>query len=313
MKDGLNLTKIDQLLGKIKPEPVIVVIDDDPMTVDLLKRALNDDGVHIYHYLEAEKFLQELPSLLPDLIIMEAVLPGMSGLSVLEELRPKNLESVVPVLILSQKDDPRSKLLAFRRGAMDYLTKPFDVDELAARVRSLLRSKILQDFLKLSSLTDPLTSIPNRRFITKWLELEAARAKRYGKNFSCILAAVDDFASIQEKEGGVFSDFILREVSGLMAKNVRGSDVVGRVEGDRFLALLPDTSKEEAMVLARRLRALAAAHEFKQGKKQIKPTISLGIVESSPAEAGDAPALLQRAENALSKAQSVGKGQTAVL
>ena len=305
MKEGLTPSKIDQILAKIKPHPVVALVDDDEATLDLLERTLGPEGYEIHCFTSAEDLLGKFSQLRPDLIVMEAVLPGMSGLSVLEELRPRHVEAVTPILILSQKDDLRAKLLAFKRGALDYLTKPFDTDEVVARVRALIRSKVLQDLIRISSLSDPLTSLYNRRFLATWLNQEIERAKRYQLDLGCLLMDLDNFKMLNEEKGERAGDKVLREFSGLIQVHVRGSDLVGRFENDEFLVLLPGTSKEGARVVGHRIRGLAA--------KQDLPSFCTGIVSYDAREMADSECLLQKASEALAKARSVGLGQTAVV
>jgi len=305
MKEGLSTTKIDHLLAKIKPHPVVALVDDDTSTLDLVERALTGEGYALHRFARAEDLLERLLEIRPDVIVMEAILPGISGLSVLEELRPKDPGGMIPVLILSKKIDPRAKLLAFRRGALDYLAKPFDAEELAARVRALVRSRVLLEMARISSVLDPLTLLYNRRFLTNWLGLEIARTRRYKNNLSCLWMDFDGFKRINEEKGERFGDQLLRDFGSLVTENVRSSDVVGRVENDQFLLFLPSTPKEGAMEVGRRLRSLT-------GKRGL-PSFCTGIVSYPTGEALDASSFLEKAEEALVKARSVGESQTAVL
>lgn len=313
MKEGLTPSKIDQLLAKVKPHPVVVLVDDDPLTLDLLERSLRDEGCEVHRFSEAEDFLKQFSEIRPDAVVMEAVLPGMSGLSILDELRPKNPEETVPVMILSKKDDPRAKLLAFRRGAFDYVTKPFDSEEVTARVRTLIRNRLLQEMVHVSAISDPLTSVYSQRFLSIWLEREIERVKRYGLELSCLLVDLDRFRQINEEEGERFGDFLLREFAALLTKNTRASDIVGRIQSDQFLVFLPGTTKEQAMLAARRLRHLAEEQTFESAGKKIRPTFCMGIIGCHSDEAPDPLSFLGRAQEALEKAKTVGEGKTAVL
>lgn len=313
MKEGLTPSEIDKLLLKIKPHPVIAVVDDDPMTLTLLDRVLRDEGYLIHRFDRAEELMEHFSEIQPDAIVMEAVLSGMNGLSVLDQLRPKSLEEIVPALILSRKDDPGTKLLAFRRGAFDFVVKPFDAEEVGARVRALVRSKILQEMLRQSSISDPLTSVYNARFLSAWLAREMERVKRYRLDFSCLLLDLDGFRRLNEEKGERFGDFLLREVAGITAHNTRASDILGRLENGEFLLLLPGTSKEGAMVVARRLREKVERREFQMGAQKVRASLSMGIVGWRSEEAPDSNTFLERAQEALQKAKGVGMGETAVL
>lgn len=313
-RERITPRKVDQLLAKIKPRPVVALVDDDPATLDLLQRALHDEGYEIYRFTKAEDLLSALADIQPDAIVMEVILPGMNGLSVLEELQPENPEEAIPVLILTKKEDPRTKLLAFRRGAFDYVTKPFDAEEVAARVHSLVRIKLTQEMLRESSISDPLTSVYNRRFLLNWLGREIARVKRYGMPLSCLAVALDHLKAINEENGESFGDFVLRHMAKLMTENIRQSDIVGRLREDEFLVFLPGTSKEQATVVARRLRHLATDKGFQRGRQKAQPTLSIGIVGcDTPSSMPSSEVFLEKAGEALGKAKAIGIGETAVL
>lgn len=313
MKEGLTPSKIDHYLQKIKPRPVVALVDDDTLSLELLQRTLRDEGYEIYRFERAEDLLERIEEIHPDAIVMEVVLPGMSGLSVLDELRPKNPEEMIPVLMVSKKDDLRAKLLAFRRGACDYVTKPFEAEEVAARVRALVRSKILQEMLLVSSISDPLTALYNRRFLLIWLEREIERIRRYGMGLSCMLLDLDEFGEINQEKGERFGDYLLKEVASLVVQNTRRSDIAGRIQNDEFLLFLPGATKEQAMIVARRLRNAVTKRHFEQGGKAHQPTFCIGIVSCDSKDASEPHAFLERAEEALEKAKAVGEGQTAVL
>lgn len=313
MKEGLTPSKIDELLAKIKPRPVVALVDDDAATLDLLERSLHDEGYETHRFEKAEDLLSRISKVRPDVIVMEVVLSGMNGLSALEELHPKTPEEMIPVVILSGKSDPRSKLLAFKRGASDYVTKPFEAEEVAARVHALVRSKLIQEMLISSSISDPLTDLYNRRFLLSWLSRELERVRRYGLDLACLLIDFDSFREFNEKHGERLADHLLREFAGFLNQHTRRADIVGRFENDEFVLFLPSTSKEQAAIVARRLRDLMTKRPLKLGAQKTAPSFSVGIVGCHAAEAPEPKAFLERAEEALGKAKEVGVGETAVL
>ena len=313
MKEGLSPSRMDQILAKVKPRQVVALVDDDTLIHDFVGRALHDAGFEVCHFTRAEELLEKREEIRPDAVVLEPVLPGISGLSLLDELWPKRVEEILPILILSKKDDIRAKLLAFRRGAWDYMTKPVDAEEVAVRVRAMTRAKILQEMVQLSAVSDPLTSLHNQRFLLIWLEKEIQRVKRYGLESSCLLLDIDGFRQINSKQGERFGDYLLKELAELMTRNLRGSDVIGRMENDEFLIALPGTSKEQAMVVVRRLRRLASQKDFKWEKKTVTPSFSMGITNCKPRDTVESNGLLERAREALSNAKAVGTAQTVVL
>ena len=301
MKEKLTLAKIDQILAKSKPRQVVALVDDDPLTHDLVGRALRDQDFEVHHFKLAEEFLEASSQLQLDALIIEAVLPGVSGLTVLDEIRPRSPEQIIPALVLSKRDDIRAKLLAFRRGAWDYMIKPISGEEVAVRVRTLTRAKILREMSEVSSVSDPLTGTHNQKYLLLWLEKEIQRIKRYGVESSCVLLGLDRFREIHSKSVVKLEDLLLKEFADFLTKNLRGSDVIGRKEGGEFFILMPHTPKEQAMAVCRRLRHLTQS------------SFCMGITSCRPQEEIDSHALLERAEEALTKAKAVGIGETAVV
>lgn len=313
MKKGPKTSEIDKLLFKVRPHPVIALVDDETATLDLLKRVLESEGYIIHRFPRAEEFLEHFSEIRPDAILMEAILPGISGLSVLEQIRPKSLETIIPTMILSRKDDVPAKLLAFRRGAFDYVVKPFNPEEVVARVKALVRAKLIQEMLQQSSVSDPLTTLYNRRFLMIWLDREIERVRRYGLELSCMLVDLDRFREVNQTKGEPYGDHFLKEFSELLVQCTRRADIVGRIQDDEFLLFLPGTTKEQALNVAQRLRQAATERTFEWKGKKTSPSFSIGIVGCHAKEAPDPPAFLERAEEALQKAKSVGLNQTAVL
>jgi len=313
MKEGLTPSKIDQLLLKHKPAPVVALADEDLQSLDLLERAFRDEGYAVHRYQRSEDLVERFDKIRPDVIVMGAVFSGMSGLSALDTLRPKTPEENIPILILSEKEDLRAKLLAFRRGASDYVVKPFEAEEVAARVRALVRGRMLQRLLEASSVSDPLTSLHNERFLSAWLAQEIARVRRYGLALSCLLVDLDHFREINEEKGEPYGDYLLTAFAKVLVQNIRTSDLAGRLRGGQFLVLLPGTSKEQAMIVARRLRRLAAEQKFVSEGKGVKPSFSIGITGCRSDESPTQEDFLGRAREALARAKSVGSGETAVL
>ncbi|GEM_PF-2881311 len=313
MKADLTPAALDRMLAKIKPQPVLALVDDDADTLDLLERILREDKYKIHHFKCAEDLLEEYSEVQPDVIVMEAVLPGMSGISALTDLKLKSQEGIIPVMILSGKADPRAKILAFRRGAWDYLVKPFDADELAVRVRSLVRTRALHQMSQISSVSDPVTSLYNRRLLLIWLEKEIERIKRNGQDLACLWIDLDGFRQINEKQGERFGDFVLQEFAKILGKNSRSADVVGRIQNDEFLVLLPGIRKEEAVFIVQRLKRLVENHSFQWNGKKTNLTFCVGIAGCNGTEAAEAPLFLNRIQEALAKAKAVGEGETAVL
>jgi two-component system, cell cycle response regulator len=239
---------------------VILVVDDSPSTAaalcDLLKSADHNarscgDGV------EALKLLSG-PDI--DLVLLDVGIPGMDALQLLRLLRTSERKRPVPVIMLSLRDDREQRLAALKLGADDYLLKPWDPDELLARVGRLLqvRRKVEEALeegaqLQRRSTEDPLTQLGNQRFFEERLKEEFRRAQRYDDPLSLILVDLDHFKAVNEKLGHPAGDEVLTAVGQILRKALRETDALARYGGDEFASLLPKTPLAGALTVAERV------------------------------------------------------------
>ena len=234
-------------------------------------------------------------------------------MTVLDRLREDDRFAAVPVIMLTHSTDPELLVEALRRGAHDFLRKPFDPAELDARVMAALRVKRLHDALldangrlARQALTDDLTGLANRRDGARQLEREIALCVRHGRLLALVRIDVDHFKAINDSRGHQAGDDVLAEVARRLAGAVRGGDELARWGGDEFVAILPDTDRVGALRAAERLRAAVAESPIEAAGADVDVTISLGWAHWS----GDTPDdLLARADGALYKAKGAGRNQ----
>ncbi len=248
---------------------------------------------------------------LPDVVLLDHELPGLDGMTVLDRLRADDRLAAVPVIMLTHSSDPELLVEALRRGAHDYLRKPFDPAELDARVMAALRVKRLHDALleanrrlARQALTDDLTGLANRRHGAHQLEREVALGVRHGRLLALVRIDVDHFKAINDTHGHQAGDQVLAEVAQRLAEAVRGGDELARWGGDEFVAILPGTDKPGALRAAERLRAAVSAAPIAAAETMLDVTVSVGWAHW----AGDTPDdLLARADRALYRAKDAGR------
>lgn len=122
-----------------KAKELIFAVDDEAHILELIKYNLEEDGYQVKTFTDGEILLQELESSVPDLFILDIMLPGRDGLELCRLLRQKTNTRNIPIIMLTARSEEIDKVLGLELGADDYLTKPFGVRELAARVKALLR------------------------------------------------------------------------------------------------------------------------------------------------------------------------------
>jgi two-component system cell cycle response regulator len=294
-----------------QPPPLVIVAESaDTTRADLLSR-LGERGHRVAGAADAEQALALLRGEAPDVVLLDHELPGLRGMELLDRLREHEELAAMPVIMLTSSHAPDLLVEALRRGAHDFLRKPFDPAELDARVIAALRVKRLHDALleanrrlARQALTDDLTALANRRHGAHQLEREVALCVRHGRVLALVRVDVDHFKAINDTHGHQAGDQVLADVARRLAGAVRGGDELARWGGDEFVAILPGTDKPGALRAAERLRAAVAAAPVQAAEIELAVTVSVGWAHWS----GDTPDdLLARADRALYRAKDAGR------
>lgn len=245
-----------QRLSAGKSQVNLVVIEDDKTTSTMLQQILTGQGyqVTVFHDgREASDYLQQNS---PDLVLTDIHVPNRDGFELVKEIRKKDREisAYTPVIVLTGVYTSRNdKAVTLDDGADDFIAKPFDVIELLARVRSLLRVQELYKRSQFFATHDPLTRCYNRRYLLDFIDREISRYRRYKTPFSYMLFDLDHFKQINDEAGHEIGDQVLLHVGFRLLDFFRSVDCVARLGGDEFAAVLPECSATEAIKVARRL------------------------------------------------------------
>ncbi|MDH5528148.1 MAG: diguanylate cyclase [Nitrospirota bacterium] len=316
--------------------PHILIVDDSYTVRMMLNDDLLEEGYRVTAHEDGEAaiaFLEQCERW-PDLVLLDLVLPGADGIEVLSWIRANSHDGYLPVILLTALGEVDDRVRGLDRGADDYIAKPFENQELFARVRAQLRIKRLQEELEtrnaalaaanmdkarllaeleakneqLSELaaTDALTGLPNRGTIETTLINEVSRSNRFKRPLSVAMVDVDHFKSINDTYGHPFGDRVLREVARILVDTIRQVDHAGRFGGEEFLLVLPDTGEDGALVLMERLRKAMAAQEFPP--EAAKATLSVGIAHWDE-QSGEWETLIARADEALYDAKRGGRNR----
>jgi diguanylate cyclase (GGDEF)-like protein len=237
----------------------------------------------------------------------------MDGFQVCEQVRTHPERREIPIIFLTASQEKKHLLQAFDRGAVDYITKPFNPPELLARVKTHLELKHTRDELRKAvaelerlATTDSLTGIANRRYLLLMGENEFNRASRYDRQFSVLMLDVDRFKQINDTYGHALGDEALQAIAKAIVSALRKGDSFGRFGGEEFVAFLPETALDDAVEVANRIRTTIAQLCLFSRKKPVQMTVSIGATEYSKQDE-NLDKIIQRADRALYHAKHRGR------
>jgi len=287
----------------------ILVIDDDAADRRLTELALKSPPQTKQFATQMAASLAEgLESLKhrsSDLVLLDLGLPESRGLDTLENFRRECPD--VPVVVLTGLQDEEAGVEAIRKGAIDYVTKPFKQDGLRTRISIALQMVELQDKLLLLANTDELTGLTNRRHFFDILEREILCAKIKDNPISAMILDLDHFKSINDTYGHLGGDMILKQAAEILRQSIYPLDVVARYGGDEFIILMPSTSPEKAAQAAERLRGIIDNNQWKVPDQQISITTSIGLANSNYRNSLSSQELIEDADSALYAAKRSGR------
>jgi len=252
-----------------------------------------------------------------DLIVVSLGMRGFDGLRLCSQLRSLPEGRHVPILVVVSDGDRRKLTQALEMGVNDYLTRPVDKNELVARVRTQLRKKRYADRLRHNvqlslemAITDQLTGLHNRRYMSRHLDTLMANAKKNGRPLAFVIMDIDFFKHVNDTHGHDIGDEVLKEFAARINANVRGIDLACRYGGEEFVVAMPDTDMAFAYNIAERLRQSIETTpvEISREPGALNITISIGIAQVEGG-ADTAEALLHRADQALYRAKRTGRNK----
>jgi two-component system cell cycle response regulator len=287
-------------------QPTVLVIDDSPDVHRLLRVQLKHEDLELVAAATGEEGLAIARESAPAMILLDLDMPGLSGFEVLVALKNESELMHVPVIILSGLGSAQDKVAAFDLGAVDYITKPFNLTELRVRVRSALRMHHLVQMLAQRARIDGLTGLWNRAYFDKRWTDEVAAAIRHGRALTLAMLDVDHFKSINDQYGHPTGDVVLQGLAKIMMRESRQEDVACRYGGEEFGLIMPDTAPDAAFNVCERIaRAVREARWPGLGTNRV--TVSIGLVGSVRPLDTTAADWLHAADQLLYRAKSEGR------
>jgi diguanylate cyclase (GGDEF)-like protein len=287
----------------------ICVIEDDPAQRALLLRRMLKCEYTVVEAGDGEAGLLQIRSHQPRVVLCDLLMPGMTGIEVCQRVRADPTISGAYIILLSACDERQAKHEALRTGADDYLVKPYDVDELEARVRNGVRISKLQERLRRAALTDGLTGLSNHAEFRELIRREFARTQRYGGVVALLMLDLDHFKAVNDTFGHETGNVVLQDVARLLRGLVRDTDIVARYGGEEFTVICPETSVDDAAQLAERIRDTLGRELRVPSCSDLAVTVSIGVAATSEATVHSVSDLINRADHALYLGKRSGRNQ----
>jgi len=295
-----------------RPGTFTVMVVDDSRTSRAILRSILSQEHHVITAATGEEGLELAVKHLPDLILLDVVMPGMDGFAICARLKSDPRTEEIPVLFLSVLGGEADETLALEAGAIDFITKPISPAVVAARVRNHLEWKRSKDLLRTLATLDGLTGIANRGTFDRQLEVEWQRTRRRGLPLAVILGDVDYFKDYNDGYGHPAGDACLKSIAACFAAATqRPGDLAARYGGEEFVCLLPETDLCGAQEVAERIRLAVAAMNIAHAHSKVAEfvTVSLGAAHWLPSEGGSGEDLLRLVDTRLYAAKAAGRNR----
>lgn len=310
---GHTISNSRSLLETIETQKgKILLVEDHDLHAEKVAKPLRDRH-HVIIEKDPVKAIRIAKSGV-DAIIVSLVSTGFDGLRVCASLKFNEESRDVPVLVIGDPDDENRFIRAYDIGINDTVMRPVEIQELKARVQTLLRRKFYADSLRDNFnenlemvVADPLTSLGNRRYFDRAIEPFFDALETRSTPFSIMIFDIDHFKRVNDILGHDMGDQILKEIAARLVTNMRAIDIVARYGGEEFMIAMPDTNAEDALSAADRVRGLIAGTPVYVDGEALQITTSVGVAE---VESGEGLRdVFKRADDALYKAKQAGRNK----
>lgn len=293
-------------------QETILIVDDVPQNLQILGQVLSQEGYRVAVATNGVQALDVAAKVLPDLILLDIMMPKMDGFEACRRLKEIEALANVPVIFLTARNSTEDVVKGFDAGAVDFVSKPFINVELLARVKTQVRiNNLMKELeqknkeLEEKAIHDDLTGLFNHGFMFERLSYSQEVSRRYHKALSVIMFDLDHFKDVNDTWGHQVGDMVLQKVSKVIKDTVRQADIAGRYGGEEFMIICPETSLENAEMLAERIRE--GIEQTDMNDDGLIVTISGGVAESEENEPVEK--LVNRADELLYKSKREGRNR----
>jgi len=294
---------------------LVLVVDDVKQNLILLGDILEDAGYKTTFASSGRLGLERAQSAQPDLILLDLMMPDLDGLKVCDLLKDEPSLAETPVIFLTASNDKQHLIQAFSKGAVDYVTKPFNKHELLARVKTHLQLKDTTEQLKQAleevdklAKKDFLTNIDNRRSFFTIAQEYYNRSQLQLSPFSLLILDIDNFKKINDSYTHVIGDLVIKFLVETVQKIDINIGCFARLGGEEFIILLPETELNQGLIIAETIRKTISKQALINDSLVIDFTVSIGVASYQESDTS-LEMIIQRADNALYQAKQQGRNR----
>jgi diguanylate cyclase (GGDEF)-like protein len=294
----------------------VLVADDSSVFRKLIEQSLAEQPYRLVFAKNGQETMDLIAAHDPQIVILDWTLPDMNGGEICRHIRAAKKSSYTYVVVVTASTDRETRIAGLAAGADDYLTKPFDREELLARLGvgsriALLHQELAEKnrMLEELALTDSLTGLPNRRAVEEWAGHQLSAAARHKFSFWVVFADLDNFKAINDHFGHHAGDQVLKHFADLLRQYSRRSDICGRIGGEEFLFVLTHNTPESARAVIDKIRAQMAETRFEFRGETASVTASFGAAQFRQGDGVDFAELMSRADAAMFQAKRLGRNR----
>jgi len=305
---GQLVDQIDKLLGDEENHPFrILIVDDDPLLMKYSSAILEAAGMITKAISDPTKVLEEMHTFAPELVLTDLYMPSCSGIELAELVRQEDSFAGIPIVFLSGEEDFDKQINALSFGGDYFLTKPINPEHLLSAVIS--RVKRFRG-LRALMVRDSLTGLLNHSTTKQFLENELGRARRADKTVIFAMIDLDNFKNVNDTYGHSVGDLVIKSVARILKQRLRSTDIIGRMGGEEFAAVLYGTTAKKAEIILNEIRLSYSEITHETSKGPLSVTLSCGMSEFPKIKTSTK--LIEAADRALYKAKSNGRNQVQV-
>lgn len=293
----------------------ILVVDDSITTIQLINNILKDE-FEVYFALNAADALKTVYDVMPDIILLDILMPDMNGYEVIKVLKNDSLTKEIPVIFITAIDNVNNEVKGLEAGAVDYITKPIIGALLKARVNTHVELKKQRDILRTLSTIDGLTGIANRRMLDEYIDKYFKMCIRRAVPLTVIMADIDYFKFYNDTYGHVAGDECLKKIAHVIKDSLkRGYDLAARFGGEEFCCVLPETNCNDALKVVERIQNNVSKLKIEHKTSLVSEyvTLSIGVFTDQPDNNKTPASFLEMADKALYLAKNKGRNSVEVI